>query len=146
MGSSPAPFDAQFLRGRLHIGQAGEIQADGCAAACSLRPGRHALVLDGLGRLGKIGLQSFAIGVRLDLVQLALPHRAREIAPDDLAQRFVFKNFGTRFHNPTFAKPFSITPSVPSVMRKLQRSARRTHSTRHTSSPGRSAPLTISQM
>ncbi len=140
-------FDVQFVHRRFHVGQSAEIDADGGAPAGGLRAGGGAQVFDGLTRFGEIGKQALAIGVRLQLLQLAASERAGNVAAHQLPQGFEFEDFRAGLQEgwsylyfPRSRKAFSITASVPSVISSAARSRWRTHSTAQTSSPGKSLP------
>ena len=140
LGVEAGAFDAQLVNGGFDIGQAAEIDADGCAARGGLRARGGAQVCDRLAGFGQVFVEALAVGVRRSLFQLAAAQRAGDIAAHQLPQGFEFENFSAGFQSwslrplgwifPLFAEALSITPRVPSVICELGSRAGVTHSTR----------------
>ena len=69
LGLQAGAFDAQLVDGLGEIGEAAEIDADGCAARGGLGARGGAQIFDGFAGFGQIGVQARGIGVRRDLAR-----------------------------------------------------------------------------
>ena len=139
LGIEARAFDAQLLGGGPQIGDAGEVEANGRAALRRFGLRGRAQILDRLLGLGQHFDQSRAIRAGLDAVEAGPPQRARDEASEQGLQGVEFEQIGAGgLHN--ISKAFSITGSVPSVMRYCGNDARSTHWTSLTSSAAASEP------
>ena len=98
-------FDVELVDGGLGVGKPAEIDADRGAASGGLRARRDAEVLDRLAGFGEVVDEAVAIVMRLEFVQLAPAHRARDVAPDELPQRFEFEDFRGGFQARLSSRP-----------------------------------------
>ena len=79
-GFEARAFDAQLVDDGFGVGQTVKIYPDGRAARSGLRAGRQPQVFDCFGGFGEIFFEARAVGVRLELFQLAFAGGAGEIA------------------------------------------------------------------
>ena len=86
-------LDVELMDGRLGIGQSSEINTDGSAARGRLRTRCEAKVREGFAGFREIADEAIAVVMRLEFVQLTTSHGARDVAPDELPQRFEFEDF-----------------------------------------------------
>ena len=135
-------FDAQLVNRFRQIRNGCEIQANGCATGRGLRLCRRSQILRSFGSFFQVLHQARAFSMRRDCSQIFPAEWARDIPLQQLSQSFEFENVGaSRDHHRDLSRnAFSITGSVPSVMRYCVSALRGTHSARATSSEAASFP------